>query len=89
MRGYWDSVFGLRTKIKQIEMFMTYGMKNETIPVRFRPNWIRGSIHYSRTGLVTFVITATDPEIFAPVPRKNYEIFSDMEDEADSYYLTD
>lgn len=85
-RGYWDSVFGLRTRIKQIEMMMSWGMRDETVPVRFRPSWIHGSIHYSRTGILTFIVTATDPEIFSPEPRKNPEIFSSLEVEDTSYY---
>jgi hypothetical protein len=40
------------------------GMKNEIVPIRFRPRGISGSIHFSRTGLVSFVITSLDTEIF-------------------------
>lgn len=52
---------------------MPWGMKDEVIPVRFRPNWIRGSMHFRRTGCISFIITATDPEIFAPVVSGGYE----------------
>jgi hypothetical protein len=86
MPGCWDSVFGLRTRIKQIEMMLEWGMKDEIIPVHFRPSWIHGSIHCKRSGCISFVITAIDREVFASLPRKNHEIFSDMEVEDVSYY---
>lgn len=31
------------------------GMKDETIPVHFRANRIRGSLHFSRTGVISFI----------------------------------
>lgn len=85
-RGFWTNTFGLRTRIKQIEMMTQWGMRDEVIPVRFRPNWIRGSLHFRRSGCIEFVITASDPEIFSPEPRKNPEIFSSLEVEDTSYY---
>jgi hypothetical protein len=35
-------------------------MRNESIPIRIRPGRVCGSIHFSRTGLITFVITESD-----------------------------
>lgn len=46
-----------------------WGMKDEVIPVRFRPNWIRGSLHFFRSGCIEFVVTACDPEIFCSVAK--------------------
>lgn len=36
------------------------GMKDEVLPVIFRPSWIRGALHFSRTGIINFVVTALD-----------------------------
>lgn len=47
-----------------INTMLEIGMKNEIVPIRFRPRGISGSLHFSRTGLVSFVITALDTEIF-------------------------
>lgn len=40
------------------------GMKNEVLPVRFRRNRLRGSMHFSRTGCITFIVSAIDAEVF-------------------------
>ncbi len=32
------------------------GMKDEVLPVSFRPNRIRGALHISRTGICSFII---------------------------------
>lgn len=43
------------------------GMRDEILPVRFRRNRIRGAMHFSRTGCITFVISAIDAEVFPAV----------------------
>ncbi len=30
-------------------------MRNEVVPLKFRPARIRGSLHFSRTGIITFL----------------------------------
>jgi len=30
-------------------------MKNEVVPLKFRPARIRGSLHFSRTGIISFI----------------------------------
>ncbi len=59
-RGYWDSTFGLRTTVGAVELMIGAGMKDEVLTVRFRPNWIHGALHLSRTGVINFVVTAFD-----------------------------
>lgn len=65
--GYWESVFGVHSRIKLIETMLKVGMKDEVIPLRIRPGRVCGSIHFSRTGCVSFVVVALNPEIFPPV----------------------
>jgi hypothetical protein len=49
------------------------GMRDEIIPVRFRPAGIHGALHFSRTGCISFIITALDSEIFPPVGPVDYQ----------------
>jgi hypothetical protein len=74
--GYWESVFALRTSVASIELMAKVGMKDEIIPIRCRRNRIRGSVHFSRTGLVSMVITSLDREIFGAIDSKNQGIFA-------------
>ena len=30
-------------------------MKNEVVPLKFRPARVRGSLHFSRTGIISFI----------------------------------
>lgn len=62
-------------------MMLKVGMRDEIIPVRFRPNRVHGSLHFSRTGIITFIITALDSERFASERSKNPEIFTTIENE--------
>lgn len=84
--GYFEGIFGLRTEVNGLNLMFKTGMKDEILPVRFGHNWIRGSVHISRTGLLSFVITAMDSERFPKVERKNPEIFSDGQAEDGSYF---
>lgn len=63
-QGYFDSTFALKTQVSQIDLMLKTGMRNEILPVRFRPDWIHGALHLSRTGCLSFVFTATDPKRF-------------------------
>ncbi len=87
--GYWDSVFGIRTELGPIALALKVGMKDEIIPVRFRPYWVHGSFHFSRTGCISFIFTALDPERFPKIERKNWEIFSEYPMEEDESYFSD
>lgn len=62
--GYWETIFAVRTRIKQIETVATIGMRNEVIPIRCRPRGFSGSIHFSRTGLISCVFVSLDSERF-------------------------
>jgi hypothetical protein len=57
------------------------GMRDEIIPVRFRPAGIHGSVHFSRTGLISFVVVSLDSEIFPPVSPVDYRSVSWAESE--------
>jgi 3-phenylpropionate/cinnamic acid dioxygenase small subunit len=61
-------------------------LKDEILPIRFGCSWIRGHLNISRTGLYTFQLFATDPEVVTEIDRKNWEIFSTSEAEDESYY---
>jgi hypothetical protein len=61
-------------------------LKDETLPLRFRRNWIRGTVNFSRSGLVSFQLYANDPEVFAEIDRRNWQISSAGEVEDASYY---
>jgi hypothetical protein len=61
-------------------------IKDEILLVRFRRNWIRGNINISRTGLYSFQLYATDPDLVAEIDRRNWKISSEDEIEDASYY---
>ncbi len=84
--GYWESVFGLRSRIKAVEMMFIAGMKDEIIPVAFRPNRIHGSIHFSRSGVINFVIVALDNERFAAIDSKTCQSFAADDELSTSVY---
>jgi hypothetical protein len=88
-RGRFDSVFGLRTKVGAIDLLFTKWLRDEIIPVRFRHHWIRGHINISRSGLYSFLLGATDPELLTEIDRRNWEISSANEGEDASYYRSD
>ena len=85
-RGRFDSVFGLRTQIAGIDLMFKKWLKDETLPLRFRRNWIRGTVSFSRSGLVSFQLYANDPDVFAEIDRRNWKISSASEIEDASYY---
>jgi hypothetical protein len=85
-RGRFDTVFGLRTRLGGIDLLFDKWLRNEIVPVRFRCNWVHGHINISCSGLYTFVLAATDPEILDETVRRNCEISSPREVEDASYY---
>jgi len=85
-RGRFDSVFRLKTRIGVIDLLFAKWLRDEILPVRFRCNWVRGHINISRSGLYSFVLTATDPELLDETVRRNWEISSPHEVEDASYY---
>lgn len=85
-RGRFDTVFGLRTRLGAIDLLFDKWLRNEIVPIRFRCNWVHGHINISRSGLYTFVLAATDPEILDETVRRNWEISSPLEIEDASYY---
>jgi hypothetical protein len=64
--GYAESIFGARYTIATrkhqpgLDLFLSLGMKDESIPIHIRPGRVCGSMHFSRTGLISFVITESD-----------------------------
>jgi len=87
-RGYYDSVFGLRTRVGKINLMVRLWMRDEILPLRIKPAGVLGAIHTSRSGLVWFVFTALDSERFVRPVRKNLPIFSQaQESDYDDYYV--
>lgn len=62
--GQWNGFFGLRTRIGIAELMIKKWMKDDVVAVRFRGGRIRGSMHFSRTGIISFIggskLVATD-----------------------------
>ena len=87
--GYFDSVFGLRTKVGEIGLSLEAGLKDEVLPVKFRCDWVRGNVFISRHGLHTFNLRAIDPEVFPQMPSKTPEDFAELPVEDVSFYLSD
>ncbi len=85
-RGRFDSTFALRTRVGSIDLMVKKWLKDEILPIKFGRSWIRGHLNISRTGLYTFQLFATDPEVVTEIDRKNWEIFSTSETEDESYY---
>jgi hypothetical protein len=88
-RGYQEAIFGVRTKLGEIDLMLKTGIKDEMLPLRIRPNRFRGSVHVSRTGIVSFVLGSTAASVFTETDRKNSQIFSASEAEDASYYQSD
>jgi hypothetical protein len=80
-RGYQEAIFGVRTKLGEIDLMLKMGIKDEVFPLRVRPNRLRGSIHVSRTGVVSFVVGSVVDSAVVEAGRKNWEIFSTAESE--------
>ncbi len=74
-------MFGVRSRIKLIETIFKVGMRDEIIPVRFRPAGIHGALHFSRTGCISFIITALDSEKFPRLDPVDYQSVSWAETE--------
>jgi hypothetical protein len=53
--GRYELFFGLKTIVGIAELMIKKWMKNEVVPLKFRPARIRGSLHFSRTGIITFL----------------------------------
>jgi hypothetical protein len=85
-RGHQEAIFGVRTKLGEIDLMLKTGIKDEILPLRIRPNRFRGSLHISRTGVVSFVLGSTAASVLTEVDRKNSQIFSAGEEEDASYY---
>ena len=64
--GYAESLFGVSYTISArkyqpgLELFLDMGMKNEIILICIRPRGVHGSVHFSRTGLNSFVLVESD-----------------------------
>lgn len=65
------------------------GLKDEIIPVWFRPNWIHGSLHFSRTGCLSFIFTAIDPERFPKMEGATLEEVATIAANRDGFYDED
>ena len=88
-RGYSDATFALKTKVWEVDLLLKVGMKNEIVPVSFRCNWIHGSIHFSRAGVLSFVLNAIDPEVFPKSKGENVSDFSTLALYSDGFYDKD
>ena len=84
--GRFDSVFVLKTRIGAIDLLFDKWLKDEIVPVLFKCRWIRGNITIRRSGLYSFQLFATDPDLVIEADRKSYETFSDTEAEDSSYF---
>jgi hypothetical protein len=87
--GYWDSTFALKTKIWEIDLMLKVGMKDEVFTCWFRPNWIHGTLHFSRTGCLTFLFRAADPKVSSKTKGENVEDFSTATLYGDAFYDSD
>lgn len=65
------------------------GMRNEILPVRFRPDWIHGALHLSRTGCCSFIFTATDPKRFPKMEGASLGELATIAAESDGFYDED
>jgi hypothetical protein len=87
--GYWDTTFAVKTKVWEIDLMLKIGMKDAIIPVKFRPNWIHGALHFSRTGIISFIVTAIDPEKFPKSKGANVEDLATVGSYSDGFYDED
>ncbi len=53
--GQWNGFFGLRTRIGIGELMIKKWMKDEVVPLKFGPSGVRGSLHFSHTGIISFI----------------------------------
>lgn len=71
--GRFESIFSLRTSIGGVELNFKNWLRDETITLRFRRDWIRGTVNVSRHGLYTFQLFATEPEAINQYASRNYD----------------
>jgi hypothetical protein len=55
-------------------------MRNEIIKLDFGHNRIYGSVHYSSTGLVTFIIIHVDNDVMYPIDNESLSTFTFNQD---------
>ncbi len=84
--GYWDATFALKTKVWEIDLMVKVGMKDEALSCWFRPSWVHGSLHFSRSGCLTFLFTAIDPKVFPKSKGENVRDFSTVALCGDAFY---
>jgi len=53
--GKWEGFFGLRTGVGIADLMIRKWMKNDVVVIRFRGNRVRGSLHFSHTGIISFI----------------------------------
>ncbi len=62
--GRWNAFFGVRTSIGIAELMIKKWMKDDVVVIHSRGARIRGSLHFSRTGIISFIggskLVATD-----------------------------
>ena len=87
--GYFTTTFAVKTSIGEVDFMSKWGMRDEVLPVSFRPNWIRGSLHFRRTGVISFVINSLSREMFPKISEANVGNFAEREMERTSKYSED
>jgi len=53
--GKWEGFFGLRTGVGIADLMIKKWMKNDVVVVSFGGNRVRGSLHFSHTGIISFI----------------------------------
>ena len=85
--GHFESILGLRTRVGEVDFLLKAGLRDEVLPVRFRCDWLHGTLFIRSNGLYSININATDPEMLPEIASKTPEDFArlPMED-ADFYF---
>ncbi len=85
--GHWNALFGLKTRIGIVDLMIKRWMKNDVVVVRFRGARIRGSMHFSSTGIISFIggsklasVGSTNNQQYLP---DNYQTY--QKDDISSY----
>lgn len=86
--GHFESVFGLRTRIGEIDLLLKLGLRDEVVPVLFKCPWVHGSLHFSRSGSISFIIHAVDTEMVPKMASKTPEDFAKLPMEDADFYLS-
>ncbi len=79
IRGRYDSCFRLKTSVGGVEFLFTKWIRNEVLSIRFRDNWIRGYIDFSRHGLLSFQLLASDPELCPKADSNGSEFYPQLQ----------